>query len=76
MPKEVFYPTDPDHDGPNPRVEVAWHKSYAPAVWVTALHTMPDGVVVPIGIDLDRSGLNRLIKTLRKARDQVHGADE
>lgn len=28
------------------------------------------------GVELDRSGINRLIATLRKARDQTFGADE
>ena len=32
---------------------------------------------VPRGLwcDLDRAGINRLIRTLRKARDQAYGAD-
>lgn len=32
--------------------------------------------VMVAGISTDRSGLNRLIKTLRRARDATYGSDE
>ena len=76
MPKETFYPVDPDHDGPDERLEIAWHREVYDTVWATMCITREDGVVVPVAIQLDRSGVNRLIKTLKKARDQTFGADE
>ena len=76
MPKETFYPVDPDHDGPDERLEIGWHREVYDTVWATICITQEDGVVIPIAIQLDRSGVNRLIKTLKKARDQVFGADE
>lgn len=36
-----------------------------------------EAIAIPRGLwcDLDRHGINRLIRTLRKARDQAYGAD-
>jgi hypothetical protein len=42
-----------------------------PAAACGGEHCPPDGIFV----DLDRDGINRLIRALRKARDQAFGAD-
>lgn len=71
MPAEKFYPSTAVENQPSDYVEVAWHRQY-PGVDVTMLpYNQP-----PVSIDLDRSGINRLIKVLRKAREQTFGADE
>lgn len=76
MPKETFYPTDPNHEGPDERLQVDWHREQLGTVYLTMVQNLPNGVAALVCIDLDRSGLNRLIKTLKKARDQTYGADE
>lgn len=76
MPKETFYPTEPDHEGPDERLQVDWHREQLETVYLTMVQDLPNGVAAPVTIDLDRSGMNRLIKTLKKARDQTYGADE
>ena len=63
MPKENFYDSNRVHgDGLPPNLVVAWGEDQ-PEVTINAIH-------------YDRSGLNRLISTLRKARNQTYGADE
>jgi hypothetical protein len=63
MPKEKFYDsTRIDGDGLPPDIIVAWGNSQ-PEVTIN-------------GIVYDRSGVNRLISTLRKARNQTYGPDE
>lgn len=64
MPKENFYDshTRVEGDGFPPDLVVAWGLEF-PEVSIN-------------GIPYDRSGLNRLIKTLRKARNQTYGMDE
>jgi len=71
MPAEKFYPTSAIENEPSDNLEVAWHRDY-PGVYLT-LVTCEGGAHA---VDLDRSGLNRIIKTLRKARDQTYGSDE
>jgi hypothetical protein len=62
MPKEGFWsPTKLEGDPPD--LTVSWGDTVSPQVFV---NDMP----------MDRSGLNRLIGTLRRARNQVYGADE
>ena len=63
MPKETFWnPISVEGDASSPIVTVEWHGD-VPGVYVN-------------GVRFDRSGVNRLIKTLRKARNQTDGADE
>lgn len=64
MPKENFYDssTRVEGDGLPPDLVVAWGSS------------QPEVTINKIGYD--RSGLNRLIAALRKARDQTYGRDE
>lgn len=69
MPKERFAnPANSDH-----AIDVSWGRE---AAYVAV------GVSVDLGntgdslwSELDRVGVNRLIRTLRKARDQAFGAD-
>lgn len=61
MPHEKFYAPD-TVEGGEPHLVVAWGVTDTPQVAVN-------------GVPYDRSGLNRLIATLRRARDRVHGPD-
>ena len=60
MPKENFYPED-SVEGDEPGFTVTWGE-------------LQPGVIVS-GAEFGRSGLNRLIRTLRTARDKTFGAD-
>jgi hypothetical protein len=62
MPKEKFYAADTVVGG-SEHLAVAWGVNDVPQVLIN-------------GVQYDRSGLNRLIGTLRRARDQVYGSDE
>lgn len=64
MPKENFYDssTRVEGDGLPPDLVVSWGKE-RPEVMVN-------------DIPFDRSGLNRLIAALKRARNQTYGADE
>ena len=63
MPKEKFWPaTAVEGDGTEPTVTISWGNDQP-------------GVIIN-GMESDRSGVNRMIKVLRKARDQAHGHDE
>lgn len=63
MPKENFFDsTRVEGDGNPPDLVVAWGTD--------------DPKVTINTIVYDRSGLNRLISTLRKARDRTYGRDE
>lgn len=70
MPKESFYDSTTT-DAANPHLVVKW--------WGGGPSAEPieqDEPVTINGVAYDRSGLNRLIRTLRKARDQAYGSDE
>jgi len=71
MPSEKFYP--PYEDAVE-HLDIQWHQSY-PEVFATMVHDR-DGTPHAVGIPLDRSAINRMIRTLRKARDQTYGSDE
>lgn len=65
MPKETFWnsATAVENDGVSePVLTVTWHGD-TPATYLN-------------GIEFDRSGINRLIRTLRRARDATYGADD
>lgn len=65
MPKETFWnsATAVENDGVSePVLTVTWHGDN-PGVYLN-------------GVASDRSGINRLIRTLRRARDATYGADE
>lgn len=85
MPKEYIedrYASDDDDavaNGSPTRVRVGWSRE---AEHVEIATIAPDEMTLrptPEGngwfVQLDRGGLNRLIRTLRKARDQAYGQD-
>ena len=86
MPKEYIddhymgHDDDGVADGSQFRVKVGWSKESGDIQIATVA---PDGVELrgehPESngwfVNLDRSGINRLIRTLRKARDQAFGSD-
>ena len=74
MPSEKFYPQHISEDDPREFIEVAWHRDYdgVHLVHVKDTERGREASSIPV----DRSGINRLIKVLRKARDQTYGADE
>lgn len=61
MPKEKFY-VNGESNPDKPQIVVAWGETPTPQVLIN-------------DATYDRSGLNRLIATLRRARDQVYGSD-
>lgn len=86
MPKEyindMFFGVDDDGvaTGSDSRVRVSWSKE---ADYVQVATTAPDDWTLrptPEGngwfVNLDRSGINRLIRFLRRARDDAYGRDE
>ena len=63
MPKEKFYSQYAvEGDGSKPELTVSWGE-ISPEVFIN-------------GTSFDRSALNRLIRTLTKARNATYGADE
>lgn len=70
MPADKFYPSAAIEGQPSDHLEIAWHRDY-PGVHATLVIGKSAS-----GIDLDRSGINRMIRTLRRARDATYGADE
>lgn len=77
MPKEYIYEassaTGPDAPPPR-RAEVHWVKDMYAGMRIEE----GGGDLVELrslSVDLDRDGINRLIRALRKARDQAFGAD-
>lgn len=81
MPKELIFQKtkhgDPDTQGTI--IKVGWHRSPG---YVELATIRDDGQTLEPGPEsngwftqLDREGINRLIRTLRKARDQAFGAD-
>ena len=67
MPKENFYASAVEGDPPVLDLTVSWGLTDVPAVLIKGGGEFKQ---------YDRSGLNRLIGVLRRARDQVYGADE
>jgi hypothetical protein len=63
MPKETFWPeTAVEGDESEPSLTVTWG-SETPGVYLNGIYS-------------DRSGVNRLIRVLRTARDKAYGRDE
>jgi hypothetical protein len=65
MPKEKFYGGTPENT-----------EEWFTVTWGTDANDWHKAPVMVAGISTDRSSLNRLIKTLRRARDATYGADE
>ena len=85
MPKEIVFQKD-QHGDPATQdsvVRVGWNKvgSYVELATVNPTSKEPLDPITMGGegygwyVLLDRDGINRLIRTLRKARDQAFGAD-
>ena len=77
MPRETIYPNEYNEDV---KVEVQWVKDQYVQVGVAFLPPPSDPTVKSVEWDgkyttLDRAEVNRLIRILRKARDQAFGAD-
>lgn len=84
MPKINVYPPYTLPDQAITRVEVGWHNGGAQVA--TTRLTNPTNVTVDgpnepewksdTYVDLDRQGINNLIRALREARDKAYGRDE
>jgi hypothetical protein len=74
MPKETIHPSVPVEDAKELNlVDVGWHNNGHVAIGVR-----PAGQAGPedgLFADLDRDQINKLIRTLRRARDAAYGAD-
>lgn len=58
------------------RIHVGWNNDHVEIAVLNPSAPSMDGTAVPGWfVQLDRDGINRLIRTLRKARDQAFGAD-
>lgn len=78
MPKEVIH-DDTVYAGGNSSplaVEVHWGVNSLVQVASINLQAEPHSPEAGFYADLDRNMINRLIKVLRKARDQAYGSDE
>lgn len=79
MPVEKFYPSAAVEGDPSEVLEVCWSKDEEGEgyenVWIIASDGNDD-IAWGLAFDLDRSGLNRLIKALRRARNAAFGGDE
>lgn len=72
---------DPEEDEAEVLVKVAWKDDcYVQVASVARAAVTHEPVEIPEGdgwyVDLDRRGINQLIKNLRKARDRAFGRDE
>ncbi len=82
MPKINIYPPRPDQA--TTRVELGWHNGGVQIATTTLTDpaTVADGTATEPGwvgghyVDLDRGGINQLIRALRQARDKAYGVDE
>ena len=70
MPAEKFYPHTAIEGQPSDHLEIRWGADN-PGVHIIQ---EVDGIGSAWG--LDRSGINRLIRSLRRARDATYGSDE
>jgi hypothetical protein len=79
MPKEVVWSYRDIFGEKEPfRVEVGWSRESGDVQIVTADPSKPEVGEPCRGfyVDLDRKGINDLIRNLRRARDQAFGRDE
>lgn len=85
MPKTNVYPPCPNPDAvADRRVEVGWHNGGV-QIATTVLTNPTTPLVGEVNepewksdayVDLDRHGINNLIRALREARDKAYGRDE
>ncbi len=86
MPKTNVYPPCPTPDTvADRRVEVGWHNGGVQIATTALVNpttlTVDNAVAEPEWksdsyVDLDRAGINTLIRALREARDKAYGRDE
>jgi len=79
MPKEIIHDNTllPGKDNSTPfAVDVNWIRDGIVQIATIDLQKEQYAVDRGFHVDLDRTMINRLIRTLRKARDQAYGADE
>lgn len=76
MPKEVIHPSVPNETQQN-YAEVGWMRDGYVSIGTRAGgdYDEPNNPRPGVYADLDRDQVNRLIRALRKARDQAYGAD-
>lgn len=77
MPKTNIYPPRTSAADATNRVEVGWHPGGVQVA--TAQRAGTDTEPVWQGdtyVDLDRAGINTLIRALREGRDKAYGRDE
>lgn len=70
MPAEKFYPSTAIEGEPSDHLEIRWGAENP------GVHAILEVDGTGALITLDRSGINRLIRSLRRARDATYGADE
>ncbi len=76
MPKEITHDERYGMADEFRQIEVRWaRRQYVEVATVNNLEPSTGDRVEGVFISLDRDGINRLIRSLRKARDQAHGAD-
>jgi hypothetical protein len=80
MPKEIVLSADPLHDGEEVEglVQVGWNVEAEYVQVATFSRAMVTHETIWDGfyVSLNRDGINRLIRNLRRARDQAYGRDE
>ena len=76
MPAEKFYPPHGEEGVLSSHIEIGWHRDHGGVYATAVIYNTPDGPPITEGIPLDRSAINRLIRTLRRARDATYGRDE
>lgn len=76
MPKEITHDENYGKHDEYRQIEVRWSRNkYVEVATVDNLEPSTDGAINGIFLGLNRDGINRLIRSLRKARDQAFGAD-
>ena len=79
MPKESVYDSSPQLTSDQPRtfqVDVLWGRENGIQVATVDPDAMLGSPESGLFVDLDRGGVNELIRHLRRARDQAFGRDE
>lgn len=76
MPKANIYPPNTTSDAEaDRRIEVGWRAGSDVQI-ATTIPTLDGSVWDGQWVDLDRQGVNDLIRALREARDKAYGRDE
>lgn len=75
MPAEKFYPPTATEGRPSDHIEIGWHRDYD-GIHITTVIPRDGDAPILTALPLDRSAINRLIRTLRRARDATYGRDQ